>query len=212
MSVPENTTNRDPLLHLIGALPDCDGTEYITGMEAAGQRQVVASQVIPTEIRGGTEETLTALGFVLGDRVPNDELFRHAALPPGWSKQATEHSMHSSIVDEHGRKRCSIFYKAAYYDRRADMRIENLDSYAFAIACGEAQLVLDEQWATWEGMAAAFIALEEREAQAAVQWRRRGDEGNPHAAKYVAEHEQQQAAYARLLDELVEAPGEVSPR
>ena len=32
--------------------------------------------------------------------------------------------MWSHIVDAEGRKRVAVFYKAAFYDRRADMRLE----------------------------------------------------------------------------------------
>ena len=68
----EDTSKRDVGTHLAGALTE--GTSgYITGMEAQGQRDVLFSDLIPT--RGADE--LVALGFVLGDVVDGDPLFRY---------------------------------------------------------------------------------------------------------------------------------------
>jgi hypothetical protein len=91
----------------------------IERQEAAGQRTLVASAMLPKEIRGATREQLTALGFKFGADV--DDLFVECELPPGWTKRGTDHSMHSDLLDEQGRKRAGIFYKAAFYDRKADM-------------------------------------------------------------------------------------------
>ena len=87
--------------------------------EAQGQQKLVASQMIPKEIRGATRDQLQAIGFVFGDDC--DELFVNCQLPVGWTKKATTHSMHSDLLDEKGRVRAGIFYKAAFYDRRAEM-------------------------------------------------------------------------------------------
>jgi hypothetical protein len=98
------------------------GTEKaILNQEAAGQRQLVASEQIPTDRRGITDEALVKLGFVLGEKSPRDDLFQDAKLPSGWSIKPTDHSMWSRVVDEKGRERFAIFYKAAYYDRSAHM-------------------------------------------------------------------------------------------
>lgn len=105
----------------------------IEASEAAGQRQLVASEVLPVDIthyRVGEErrdaiQLLESWGFVFGEGVQGDPIFRHAKLPPGWKKEATEHSMWSRIVDEKGRERCSVFYKAAFYDRSATMHVSS---------------------------------------------------------------------------------------
>ena len=91
----------------------------IERQEATGQRTLVESAMLPKEISGATREQLTELGFKFGDDV--DELFVACELPPGWTKRGTDHSMHSDLLDAQGRKRAGIFYKAAFYDRRADM-------------------------------------------------------------------------------------------
>lgn len=62
------------------------------------------------------------LGFVFGE--PVDDLFIAVTFPAGWKKVATEHSMWSDLVDPQGRKRGGIFYKAAFYDRKASMHLD----------------------------------------------------------------------------------------
>ncbi|AHH20774.1 hypothetical protein NONO_c59980 [Nocardia nova SH22a] len=112
----ENTNRRDPYVHFLGGMSD--GPErYITDIEAAGQRQLVHGSEIP---KSGPWDQLEALGFVRGADV--DDLFVTAELPAGWSKQAY-HSMGSIIVDDRGIERVSIFYKAAFYDRKASFHI-----------------------------------------------------------------------------------------
>lgn len=88
----------------------------IEAQEAAGQRALVASTNMPKDMRPG-REVYEALGFEFGDDV--DDIFISAKLPDGWTRQATSHSMHSDILDDKGRRRVGIFYKAAFYDRRA---------------------------------------------------------------------------------------------
>jgi hypothetical protein len=117
----ENTGRRDPLLHLAGAWDDPG--RYITDMESDGQRQLVHSDRLPTDMGRNTVEEFEALGFKLGDPDPQDPLFRPATLPEGWSREGSDHAMWSSIVDQNGRQRVAIFYKAAFYDRSAHMRL-----------------------------------------------------------------------------------------
>jgi hypothetical protein len=118
----ENTHDRDPMLHLHGVMSEgSDG--YIQGMEAQGQRQLVNSTALPTQ---GDWEGAQALGVIRGEHVPGDSLFTNATLPEGWEKRATDHSMGSEVIDERGVPRISIFYKAAFYDRRADFHIVNV--------------------------------------------------------------------------------------
>lgn len=93
----------------------------IERQEAAGQRTLIESAMLPKEIRGATREQLTEIGFKFHADV--DDLFVTCDLPPGWAKRATHHSMHSDLIDDQGRKRARIFYKAAFYDRRAHMTV-----------------------------------------------------------------------------------------
>ncbi len=115
---PTNTTTQakdDPLSTLFGPLMP-GGIER---QEVAGQSELVNSESLPTECSDRT--ALEAAGVVFGEPYPDDKLFRPVTLPKGWKKQATDHAMHTNLVDDKGRVRASIFYKAAYYDRKADM-------------------------------------------------------------------------------------------
>lgn len=92
----------------------------IEAQEARGQETFVQSQTLPKEC---PKEQLESLGFKFGDDF--DDIFVSVEFPEGWDKVATEHSMHSDLIDEKGRKRGSIFYKAAFYDRSAHMSLSS---------------------------------------------------------------------------------------
>lgn len=109
-------------------------SEAIEGMEAMGQAELVASDQIPTDLQDCTEADLERLGFVLGPVEPDDPLFRQATLPAGWTKIAVgDHAMWSHILDDLGRVRFRIFYKAAHYDRHAQMGIERRYDYSIYV-------------------------------------------------------------------------------
>lgn len=63
------------------------------------------------------------IGIKFGDSVDGDPMFQEVTLPDGWKKVSTGHSMWSDLVDDKGRRRAGIFYKAAFYDRSAHMNI-----------------------------------------------------------------------------------------
>lgn len=89
----------------------------IVASEKRGQTALVNSTNMPSEMYP-SREAFEAVGFTFGE--PIDELFLAATLPAGWTRAATNHDMHSDIRDEAGKVRVTIFYKAAFYDRRAD--------------------------------------------------------------------------------------------
>ncbi len=93
----------------------------IERQEAAGQQELVSGTSFPLEMRPG-REAFEQMGFVFGDQV--DNIFITATLPAGWKREATDHFMWSYIIDAEGRKRVGIFYKAAFYDRRARATLE----------------------------------------------------------------------------------------
>lgn len=156
----ENTSQRDPLLNLLEAMSD-GPSRYITNMEARGQRQFVASTMLPSEVLHGTEDDLTSIGVKLGPVDESDPMFREATLPDGWVKEASDHDMWSYVKDEHGRTRLRIFYKAAFYDRRAHVSVSTPYSYANEVMDGSATLILDDTWATREAMTEAVSKLRE---------------------------------------------------
>jgi len=94
----------------------------IEAQEVRGQSDFVANDTLPIKCHGCTREQLEQMDIVFGD--PVDDLFASVQLPDGWRKERTDHSMWSHLVDDQGRKRASIFYKAAFYDRDAHLNLE----------------------------------------------------------------------------------------
>lgn len=148
----ENTSNRDPLLNYIGmtnGLRGDDSEAYITGMEAAGQAQFVegGGEGVTEMPANGPWDELETLGFVRREAIPHDALFVKAVLPVGWRKERTDHSMWSQIVDERGVARVKVFYKAAFYDRRADFHVVNVGaSLATESVWGDETPALPSSW------------------------------------------------------------------
>ena len=95
------------------------GDGSIERSEAQGQCDLVASSDLPSETCPSQEEIAKHTGIQFHE--PLNELFVRVTLPDGWSKRPTEHSMHTDLLDDKGRVRAGIFYKAAFYDRRADI-------------------------------------------------------------------------------------------
>ena len=124
---PENTQAsvvRNPMEFL--AVAAVVGTSNaIEGQEAFGQRSFVQSETLPVDGVGEEQKkVLEAAGCKFLGQVEDDSLFQFVQLPPGWRKEATEHSMWSRLLDDRGRERAVIFYKAAFYDRRASIHLK----------------------------------------------------------------------------------------
>lgn len=148
----------DPLLLIASAMSNGSPDKFIYAQERAGQQQLVASQMLPTEAKP-SDADFEAAGFTFDKPVPGDDLFRPATLPGGWTKRGSDHDMWSYVVDQHGRDRVAIFYKAAFYDRRAFMRLIGVSEYVYShiSGYGAAELVTDDQWATPEAIAAVAL-------------------------------------------------------
>lgn len=86
----------------------------IEAQEAQGQREFVRAETLPIKCLYCERKQIEAMGIVYGE--PVDDLFVKVQLPEGWRKERTDHSMWSNLLDAKGRKRASIFYKAAFYD------------------------------------------------------------------------------------------------
>lgn len=94
----------------------------IEAQEKAGQIEQSFLETLPIEgtikaSYSATKATWEALGFVFGDKA--DDLFVNVQFPKGWRKKPTYHPMWSYLLDDKGRERAAIFYKAASYDRSA---------------------------------------------------------------------------------------------
>lgn len=87
----------------------------IEAQERAGQQSMAALfKTLPKEM---SREIGEKLGFEYG--ADEDEIFVQVRPPAGWAIRPTDHAMHSDLIDDKGRVRAGIFYKAAFYDRRA---------------------------------------------------------------------------------------------
>jgi len=129
----DNTTRRmqeDPaerMALLAEGMITGDATSFIEGQERAGQHQIVNSDRLPAD--HGDDSPWLELGFTFGDPDPADPLFCPATLPPGWKREGSDHAMWSHLTDEHGRQRAGVFYKAAFYDRKASMHLVGVSWY-----------------------------------------------------------------------------------
>lgn len=176
----ENTSQRPTEFHLLGAMDDHTG--YVEGMESAGQRQLVESTDLPTQ--GSSDPEFLRLGFTFGEPHKHDPLFRPATLPEGWKKVAKDHAMGSAIIDELGRERVDVFYKAAYYDRRADMHLNTVYGYVMHLEYEKGTPVLDNSWATPAAVAEAAQGLISRANESIALYEKRTDD---YSTKRVAE-------------------------
>ena len=94
--------------------------------EARGQQDLCNSQKtsLSTEMRCSFKspnedphKVLASWGVDVGKPVEGDDMFTECRLPDGWILKPTDHSMWNKLLDDKGRERGSMFYKAAFYDR-----------------------------------------------------------------------------------------------
>jgi hypothetical protein len=108
----------------------------IERQEAAGQAKLVKSaDRLPTAVNYPYDTTISEVSEKLGIQLGSiiDDVFIEATFPKGWHIKPTEHSMWSNLIDDRGRKRASIFYKAAFYDVSAHINFEcryDINGYA----------------------------------------------------------------------------------
>jgi hypothetical protein len=125
-TTPRNTdtdAQNNPLGQLLDMMSEKTPGDAIYAQEAAGQQSLVNSDTLPSRMSSDDRKVLEQAGVIFGDPVPGDDMFIYVTLPEGWTKLGTSHSMHSELLDKKGRKRAGIFYKAAFYDRRADLNV-----------------------------------------------------------------------------------------
>lgn len=101
----------------LDATPDA-----IVASEKRGQTELCASDVLPRDMPTSLAMELGTMGVSFLGSVEGDELFQYAQLPVGWAKVPSSHDMWSDLVNEKGEVVAEMFYKAAFYDRKALMR------------------------------------------------------------------------------------------
>lgn len=134
----KRTFETDGEMMLLGAM--IGGPAFgIDSMQREGQKEMLYIDTLPVSgstpqkawdekgvqyIDDSQEKLLIAMGFKLGPPVEGDEkFFRHATFPPGWTRKRTEHHMYTHVLDNKGRPRLQIGYKAAFYDRWSSLVI-----------------------------------------------------------------------------------------
>lgn len=109
----------------------------ITDQEKAGQNELIKSQQLPVNPGGSpfkNEEELKKIKEVYKKwgmdpkLTEGDELFYTVELPKGWKKEQSGGSYWSDLLDDKGRVRAHIFYKAAFYDRHSHISFVSLYS------------------------------------------------------------------------------------
>jgi hypothetical protein len=198
----ENTQNPSSQ-HLTAMLLLATGdTDAIIGaQEKAGQRQVVHSQSLPTALHS-PREAFEALGFTFGEPDPHDPLFAPATLPEGWTREGSDHAMWSYIVDQQGRRRASIFYKAAFYDRDAFMSLNTVYGYLAECLHAGKPIVTDDTWATRTAVREAALAHAKAAEESVETWSygTADETSRKYVAKYTAELEKWAALAAEYAD------------
>lgn len=119
-------------------------TGGVIEQEKRGQAELVASKQLPIDgLLGEDRPRWEALGVkILDDGKSDDPLFCRVELPTGWRKIATSHNLWTDLVDETGKVRASICYKAAFYDRYARVQLKR-DPDSVCAICGHEQLTTD---------------------------------------------------------------------
>lgn len=200
----ENTQHPDSI-HATVLLAMAIGEEtdsLIADQEQRGQQQLVHSDRLPVEIQTGCgdQSAFEDFGFTFGEPDPGDPLFRPATLPDGWKREASDHDMWSYIVDGLGRRRVAVFYKAAFYDRRASMRLNTVAGYVFECQHQGADVITDKAWATPAAVAEAATAHAENCQARVDEWTQIiADRGTDRDyERYAAEYSAQRDAFKAI--------------
>ena len=111
-----NTSNDPKPEWLFGGNPN-----LIEAQELQGQKELVNSSQLPIDCnfprRIDIVKQYETMGIKVIGKTKDDELFFDVELPKGWKMKEIDHSMWNELLDDKGRSRASIFYKAAFYDR-----------------------------------------------------------------------------------------------
>ncbi len=119
----------------------------IEAQEKSGQKAFVNSSTLPKKMLSGcTRGKLEQIGIKFGEDA--DDLFVNVTLPDGWKIKALDGQYSSDLIDEKGRSRANIFYKAAFYDRRANIRLIPRFVIESCVGCNESGEAKDSHEAT----------------------------------------------------------------
>lgn len=125
-------------LILLETLITGDISGAIERQEKRGKIALKNSFNLPIKYNGDLKEqreysnSLKSMGIKILEE--SDDLFMKVELPEGWKIKPTDHSMWSNLIDDKGRERASIFYKAAFYDREAFISFNRRFNISYEIA------------------------------------------------------------------------------
>lgn len=91
----------------------------IEAQEKCGQIEQSFLETLPIKGTAECRPVWEKLGFEFGSDA--DDIFVNVKFPNGWRKKVTDQDMWSKLLDDKGRERARIFYKAAFYDRSAQI-------------------------------------------------------------------------------------------
>jgi len=198
----------EALLALAVGMSTGSASSFIEDQERQGQSQLVNSDRLPSDIRD--REAFEALGFTFDKPDADDPMFMPATLPAGWKREGSDHAMWSYIVDELGRQRVAIFYKAAFYDRSAFARLVGLDSYVTNwVEYDGPAVIFDDKWATRDAVRTAVAEAAGGCLKQAADFRRyaqepgRDDTNRQWCGEHAADYDARAAKYdaaMRALD------------
>lgn len=117
----------------------------IEAQEKRGQIEQSFLETLPIKGTAGCRPVWEKLGFEFGSAA--DDIFVNVKFPKDWRKKVTDHDMWSKLVDDKGRERAGIFYKAAFYDRSAHVSLTtrfSLSSYDNAPEKGFSQVSIKD--------------------------------------------------------------------
>lgn len=102
----------------------------IENQEAEGQKEFEQASQLPRKCNSpynitNTAEQYSKMGIKVLVPSKGDDIFLGVKLPKGWKVQSTDHSMWNNLIDDKGRVRAMIFYKAAFYDRDSFINFEH---------------------------------------------------------------------------------------
>jgi len=122
-NIKNTETNEVDLSLLMGGNPGA-----IENQEARGQQELVNSSQLPRKNntyarKGDIQDIYKSMGIKVVTESNGDDLFFDVELPKNWKLESTDHSMWNNLLDDKGRTRATIFYKAAFYDRDAFINI-----------------------------------------------------------------------------------------
>jgi len=183
----------DALLFLAAAMGPGGTEQAIVEQERSGQAQLIHSECLPTDLRGGDQAIFEALGIVFDGPVEEDPLFQYAHLPEGWTKRPGDYHTWSYVLDELGRRRVRVCYKAAFYDRRAHMNVVSVFGYVDHCVQSGSDIVTDNAWAT----PAAVLEAAREGAERYAKWEEQSREYRD-ASEETAKREAYEALIARF--------------